>query len=102
MERRGDLSPVLHTESLLQQEDPQLEVEVLPLEGVDPLAVLPHCPVEISSILIGRELQSVEIFSECCNPALLWHKEPAQYTQSTLLGHFFPFAAFLCASTHIA
>ena len=46
MERRRDLSPVLHTQSLLQQEDPQLQVEVLPLEGVDLLAVVPHRPVE--------------------------------------------------------
>ena len=50
----SQLIPSPHTKSLLQQEDPQLEVEVLPLEGVDPLAVLPHRPVEISSILIGR------------------------------------------------
>ena len=60
MERRGDLSPVLHTESLLQQEDPQLQVEVLPLEGVDPLAVVPHRPVQAEGGVAAGVLRAAQ------------------------------------------
>ena len=56
MERRRDLSPVLHAQPLLQQEDPQLQVEVLPLKGVDPLAVVPHRPVEAEGGVAARDL----------------------------------------------
>ena len=35
-----------HAQPLLQQEDPQLQVEVLSLETGDPLPVVPHGPVQ--------------------------------------------------------
>ena len=49
-----------------------------------------HCQQarEISSILIGPELISVEIFSWCCY-AILCHKEPAHGTQRPLQDWFF-------------
>ena len=42
----GHLHPGPHTQPLLQQEYPELEVEVLPLEAGDPLPVVPHGPVQ--------------------------------------------------------
>ena len=60
----SQLIPSPHTKSLLQQEDPQLEVEVLSLEAVDPLSVVPHGPVEAKAGVVAgvvRPAQRVRV-----------------------------------------